>query len=61
MKGKVLVCDDYRGDLEAFRVGALGSIQPAYTSVMPHPFPFPTVTLKKRDFERGKLYINSTE
>lgn len=60
MKGKILLCDNFRGDVETFRVGALGSIQPAST-IMSHPTPFPTVILKMEDFERVKLYINSTE
>ncbi|XP_073138510.1 subtilisin-like protease SBT4.3 [Henckelia pumila] len=62
VKGKIVICSEYKGMLEAFRTGAVGSVVPAATKFPDVSFvvPFPTSGLSTLRFSDLQNYFNST-
>ncbi|KAL3824167.1 hypothetical protein ACJIZ3_020196 [Penstemon smallii] len=63
VKGRIVLCDNFRGRLEAFRAGALGSIGLYAGLITDATFvvPLPASALTKHDFSVVQSYINSTK
>ncbi|KAK4479763.1 hypothetical protein RD792_015298 [Penstemon davidsonii] len=63
VKGRIVLCDNFRGRLEAFRAGALGSIGLYEGLITDATFvvPLPASALTKHDFSVVQSYINSTK
>lgn len=60
VKGKIVLCDDYLGNREAYLAGATGAIvqntlYPDSASVLP----LPASSLSSEDYESIKSYIKS--
>lgn len=62
VKGKIVLCDDFLGNKEAYLAGATGAIvQNTLTPDVASVFPFPASSLNSEDYESIKLYIKSAE
>ncbi|KAK4479767.1 hypothetical protein RD792_015302 [Penstemon davidsonii] len=60
VKGKIVLCDNFKGRLEALRAGALGSIT-QYEGDVSLVVPLPTSALTQHDFFAVQSYVNSTK
>ncbi|PON53865.1 Subtilase [Trema orientale] len=57
LKGKIVFCDSYDGDILN---GAVGVVTPAYAGESASAFPIPESSLRLEDSAKVYLYINST-
>ncbi|KFK27456.1 hypothetical protein AALP_AA8G385200 [Arabis alpina] len=59
VKGKIVLCDDFLGNKEAYSAGAIGAI--VKNTLIPDAtvFPFPASSLNSKDYESIKSYIKS--
>ncbi|XP_023644696.1 subtilisin-like protease SBT4.3 [Capsella rubella] len=62
VKGKIVLCDDFLGNREAYLAGATGAIvQNTFYPDIPFLLPLPASSLSVEDYETIKSYIKSTE
>ncbi|KAK4479774.1 hypothetical protein RD792_015309 [Penstemon davidsonii] len=64
VKGKIVLCDSFRGRKEALRAGALGSIglqDEGMDADVSFIVPLPASALTKHDFSLVESYVNSTK
>lgn len=62
VKGKIVLCDDFRGNREAYLAGAIGAIV-KNTLSSDHAFvlPFPASSLSFEDYKSITSYLESAE
>lgn len=62
VKGKIVLCDDFLGNREAYSAGAIGAIvKNTWTPDVASVLPFPASSLNSEDYESIKSYIKSAE
>ncbi|KAG2299812.1 hypothetical protein Bca52824_036284 [Brassica carinata] len=62
VKGKIVLCDEFLANKEAYKAGAVGSIVvDTYTRDVSIVHPFPVSSLSSEDYESVKSYVKSTE
>lgn len=62
VKGKIVLCDEFLANKEAYRAGAVGSIVlDTFTRDVSLVLPFPVSSLSLEDYESVKSYVKSAE
>lgn len=62
VKGKIVLCDEFLANKEAYKAGAVGSIVlDTFTRDVSFVFPFPVSSLSLEDYNSVKSYVKSDE
>ncbi|WZZ90167.1 hypothetical protein YC2023_118746 [Brassica napus] len=62
VKGKIVLCDEFLANKEAYKAGAVGSIVlDTFTRDVSFVFPFPVSSLSLEDYTSVKSYVKSVE